>query len=82
VAPYASLAPQTPLNLHLCGKQTIPLCIPTAVAADCIVVCRASLWDGHLIALPRVGLLGIQDSLEPFTVRSSVEQISPVDIRG
>jgi hypothetical protein len=54
----------------------------TAAAAGCVLVCPASLWDSHLIALPRVGLLGVWDSLEPFAVWSSVEQISPVDIRG
>ena len=71
-----------PPGIYACvANELFPLCIPTAVAADCVVVCRAALWDGHLIALPLVGLLGVQYSLEPFAVRSSIEQISTVDIR-
>jgi hypothetical protein len=76
------LHPNSPLIYACMANKLVPLYIPTAVAADCIVVCRASLWDGHLIALPRVDMLGVRASLEPFAVRLSVEQILPVDIHG
>ena len=74
--------PNPPLIYACVANELVPLCIPTAVVADCIAICRASLWVSHLIALPWVGLLGIQDSLELFAVWLSVEHISPVDIRG
>ena len=52
----------------------------TAAAAGCVLVCPASLWDSHLIALPRVRVLRVLVSLKPFAVRSSVEQVSAVVI--
>ena len=83
VSPYASLVPPNPFLICACvANKLSPFCIPTAVAAGCVVICRTSLWDSHLIALLRVALLGIWDSLEPFAVRSSLKQILPVDIRG
>ena len=84
VPPYASLVSPTPFNLFTPVWRTdlSPFCIPTLVAAGCAVICRTSLWDGHLIALPRVGLLGVRDSVETFAIRPSAKQILPIDIRG
>jgi hypothetical protein len=70
------LHPQPPFKV-----PAYPLSFITTAAAACSAfICRASLWDSHLITLPRVHVLHVLVSLKLMAVRSSVEQVSAVVI--